>query len=72
MIGLMNNHEQGAKPKVYDYEPHENGYKAITIYPNETVAYLFIAEYVPEKIKPFTYTPPVGNGTIISGQCSYY
>ena len=61
----------GQMPKVYDYLPKENGYKAITIYnPNLTVDYLQINEYVEGKEKPFFYKGAWGG--MVSGICTYY
>ena len=72
MIGSgLTNHMSGQQPKVYDYLPQENSYKAITIYaPNFTVDYLEIRTYEDGKLKPFLYKGAWGS--IMTGVCANY
>jgi len=69
--GGFTNTMSGQMPKVYNYLPSENGFKAITIYkPNYTVDYLQINEFREGKEKPFIYKGAWGE--IITGVCTAY
>ena len=58
-------------PKVYNYLPQENGFKALTIYePHYTIDYTQINEYTDGPEKPFLYIAVWGG--IVSGVCTYY
>lgn len=71
MIGQLSNHGSGGQPKVYNYLPKENGFKAITVYsPNPSVSYLQINEYEKGEKYPFFFKSAWGG--MMSGTCVYY
>jgi len=71
MIGELSNHGAGGQPKVYNYLPKENGFKAITVYsPNPSVSYLQINEFETGNVYPFFFKGVWGG--LMSGTCVYY
>jgi hypothetical protein len=71
MIGELSNHGAGGQPKVYNYLPKENGFKAITVFsPMPAVSYLQINECEEGDKYPFIFKD-MWDG-IVSGTCVYY
>ena len=64
----ITNTMSGYMPVVYDVEPSENSYKAVTLYkPHYTIDLLEINTYVKVAEKPFIYKGAFGE--VVTGTC---